>query len=151
MSAALHIRAIQRHDAAQVAALSLQLGYQRSPEQILNWIDIHDASTQTVFIAHRENEVLGWIEVSVVTHLQSDRHTLIGGLVVKEGTRGLGIGRKLCEQAEAWTAAQNIATIRVTSRSTREDAHRFYLRDGYEQVKTSAVFEKRLGTEAPSS
>jgi hypothetical protein len=32
----------------------------------------------------------------------------------------------------------------VTSRSTREDAHRFYLRDGYERIKTSAVFEKVL-------
>jgi hypothetical protein len=32
----------------------------------------------------------------------------------------------------------------VTSLSTREDAHRFYLRDGYSEVKMSRVFEKRL-------
>jgi len=32
----------------------------------------------------------------------------------------------------------------VTSRMSREGAHRFYLREGYERVKTSAVFEKIL-------
>jgi len=32
--------------------------------------------------------------------------------------------------------------MRVTSRSTRLDAHRFYLRDGYRALKTSQVFEK---------
>ena len=144
MNIPLHIRPLQPHDAAQVAALTQQLGYQRSPEQILTWINTHDAATQAVFVAHREEEVLGWIEVSIVSHLQSDRHTLIGGLVVKDGTRGLGIGRLLCEEVERWTLAQNITTIRVTSRSTRKDAHRFYLRDGYEEIKTSAVFEKHL-------
>ncbi len=144
MNIPLHIRELQPHHAAQVAALTQQLGYQRSPEQILTWINTHDAATQAVFVAHREEEVLGWIEVSIVSHLQSDRHTLIGGLVVKDGTRGLGIGHLLCEEVERWTLAQNITTIRVTSRSTRKDAHRFYLRDGYEEIKTSAVFEKHL-------
>jgi GNAT superfamily N-acetyltransferase len=144
VSAALHIRVIEPSDAEAVAALAFQLGYERSPEQILAWIEAHDASTQVVYVASREDEVLGWIEVSIVRHLQSDPHTLIGGLVVKDGTRGLGIGRLLCEQAERWTLARNLTTIRVTSRSTREDAHRFYLRDGYTQVKLSAIFEKSL-------
>jgi hypothetical protein len=31
----------------------------------------------------------------------------------------------------------------VRSRVTREQAHRFYLREGYELTKTSAVFSKR--------
>jgi hypothetical protein len=32
----------------------------------------------------------------------------------------------------------------VRSQVSREPAHRFYLREGYAHVKTSAVFEKRL-------
>jgi GNAT superfamily N-acetyltransferase len=144
MNTELHIRELQPSDADQVATLTLQLGYQRSPEQILMWIKACDASMQAVYVACRGDEVLGWIEVSIVTHLQSDRHTLIGGLVVKDGTRGLGIGRLLCAEAERWTQTQGLTLIRVTSRSTRKDAHRFYLRDGYEVVKTSAVFEKHL-------
>jgi GNAT superfamily N-acetyltransferase len=148
MTAAPQIRTLQPRDANHVAALTAQLGYERSPEQILAWLNTHDPATQEVFVAHRDEEILGWIEVSIVTHLQSDRHTLIGGLVVKDGTRGLGIGRMLCHQVERWTLDHGITTIRVTSRSTREDAHRFYLRDGYGTVKTSMVFEKRLASES---
>jgi GNAT superfamily N-acetyltransferase len=144
VSAALHIRVIEPSDAEAVAALAFQLGYERTPGQILAWIDQLNPATQVAYVACREQEILGWIEVSIVHHLQSDPHTLIGGLVVKDGTRGLGIGRLLCEQAELWTLARNLTTIRVTSRSTREDAHRFYLRDGYKQIKLSAIFEKTL-------
>jgi hypothetical protein len=32
----------------------------------------------------------------------------------------------------------------LAGRSTRSDAHRFYLREGYTDVKTSRVFEKIL-------
>jgi GNAT superfamily N-acetyltransferase len=144
MSTSILIRELQPQDAKQVAALTLQLGYERTPAQVAAWIAACDATTQAVYVACRGDEVVGWIEISIVSHLQSDRHTLIGGLVVKDGTRGLGIGRMLCQQVERWTLDHGINTIRVTSRSTREEAHRFYLRDGYEIVKTSMVFEKHL-------
>jgi hypothetical protein len=45
---------------------------------------------------------------------------------------------------EEWSRVKGLAVVRVTSRSTREAAHRFYLREGYRQTKTSAVFEKVL-------
>jgi hypothetical protein len=37
-----------------------------------------------------------------------------------------------------------LKSIVVRSRATREAAHRFYLREGYTQTKTSAVFTKSL-------
>ena len=75
-------------------------------------------------ISPQTGEVVGWIEVSLAHHLQSEPFGLIGGLVVQEGVRGGGIGRRLCQEAERWTREQGIAQIRVTSRSTREAAHR---------------------------
>ena len=77
--------------------------------------------------------------------LQYPPYVLIGGLVVREGMRSLGIGRRLCEEVERWCVERGAGMVRVTSRSTREAAHRFYLRDGYELVKTSMVFEKQVG------
>jgi GNAT superfamily N-acetyltransferase len=68
---------------------------------------------------------------------------MIGGLVVSDRVRSRGIGRRLCRRTEQWTWEQGLDTLRVTSRSTREGAHRFYLRDGYRDVKTSLVFEKQ--------
>lgn len=144
----VEIREMELGDAAAVAELSRQLGYERSAEQIRAWIA--DAATrkgeQAAFVACVQGQVAGWIEVSIERRLQSEPFAMIGGLVVRDGERGRGIGRCLCRRAEEWAWERGIATVRVTSRSTREAAHRFYLRDGYEQVKTSLVFEKKRGT-----
>ena len=92
----------------------------------------------------KDARLVGWIEVAITNHLQSGPFVLIGGLVVQDGLRGLGIGTRLCEEAETWAQTMGISIVRVTSRSTRTDAHRFYLRDGYTEIKTSKVFEKLL-------
>lgn len=130
------------NDAEAVAVLTTQLGYQRTPAQIAAWLTHLNSTEQAAFVAVIGNEVIGWIEVSVARHLQSDPFALIGGLVVSEAHRSRGIGRMLCQRAEQWTWDQGLPTLRVTSRSTRPGAHRFYLRDGYHEVKTSLVFEK---------
>jgi GNAT superfamily N-acetyltransferase len=138
------VREMLPKDAAQVALLIKQLGYDRPEEEVHRWIQGLPAEGERLiaYVACIEEEVVGWIEVSIVHHLQQPPHALIGGLVVKDGFRGSGIGRTLCERAEAWSWQNQIRTLRVTSRSTREAAHRFYLRDGYRLAKTSLVFEK---------
>ena len=145
MKDAVHIRPIRPNDSAAAAQLAAQLGYARTAEQIYEWVQQLDGRTdRAAFVAEVNGEVVGWVEVSLAQHLQSAPAGLIGGLVVKDGLRGLGIGRRLCEEVERWTLEQGVDQIRVTSRSTREAAHRFYLRDGYRQVKVSMVFEKTL-------
>jgi predicted N-acetyltransferase YhbS len=145
------IRAITVEDAAVASELTRQLGYERSAAQIVAWIGAlagreHD---QQAFVACIGDEVVGWVEVALQRHLQSDECALIGGLVVKDGIRNEGIGRQLCLHAERWAAEKGVKVVRVTSRSTREASHRFYERDGYQRVKLSVVFEKALaGTEA---
>jgi GNAT superfamily N-acetyltransferase len=69
---------------------------------------------------------------------------VIGGLVVREDARGLGVGRRLCLEVEEWARSRSVPLVRVRSQIKREDAHRFYLRDGYRKVKTSFVFEKMV-------
>ena len=142
---AVHVRGMELSDAKVVAELIGQLSYQRTAEDVLAWISGVRPEMQAAFVACVADEVVGWIEVSMERRLQNAPFALIGGLVVREGMRSLGIGRRLCEEAERWCAERGASTVRVTSRSTREAAHRFYLRDGYELVKTSMVFEKRLG------
>jgi GNAT superfamily N-acetyltransferase len=142
----ISVRAMAIEDASAVAQLCGQLGYQRSEAEVREWLLEHagTAGRSAAFVACSGDEVLGWIEVSGAHHLQSPSFALIGGLVVREGNRNGGLGTLLCEQAERWSRAQGLGRIRVTSRSTRSDAHRFYLRRGYELSKTSLVFEKRI-------
>jgi GNAT superfamily N-acetyltransferase len=133
-------------DAEAVAELNGQLGYPATVDETRNRIEALDGqnAVRAVLVACLGDEVVGWVDVALSFHLQSPECALIGGLVVRDGMRGSGIGRRLCEAAEAWSREKGVLRIRVTSRSTRIDAHRFYLRDGYAEVKTSQVFEKLL-------
>ena len=145
MKTQIKVRPIHANDAELVAELVTQLGYERTPEQVRHWVhELASRPEQACFVAELNGEVVAWIDVSMANHLQSEVFGLIGGLVVRDGLRNAGIGRRLCEQAELWTHQQGAKKIRVTSRSTREAAHRFYLRDGYRQSKVSMVFEKAL-------
>ena len=140
------VRAISQEDAVAVAELSRQLGYEVSvaeTEERIKFLLAHMES-QVALVACLNEQVVGWIEASIVHHLQSPAHALIGGLVVKDGVRSFGVGRRLCAEVENWSRSKGIVVVRVTSRSTRERAHQFYLRDGYRQTKISAVFEKVL-------
>jgi GNAT superfamily N-acetyltransferase len=144
------IREIVPGDASAVAELSGQLGYVVSADEMKARIEailpLPDDHLAVVACFH--DEVVGWVEAEVVRHLQSPAHALITGLVVKEGVRSLGVGKKLCAEVERWSRRREVRVIRVTSRMTRERAHRFYLREGFVQTKTSAVFEKILSDPA---
>jgi GNAT superfamily N-acetyltransferase len=145
-SQVLTIRTVEAGDAASVAELTGQLGYpvtQKEIAQRIAWALAH-TDAQTIFVACLNGEAVGWIEAAIEHHLQSPPFALITGLVVRDGVRSLGVGRRLCEEVERWTRDKGLDMVRVTSRSTREAAHRFYLRDGYRLIKTSAVFEKPL-------
>jgi GNAT superfamily N-acetyltransferase len=144
---ALTIRRVVLEDAAAVAELSVQLGYPATAGEIERRIaSLGSCKTrQAVFVACLAAEIVGWIDVALSFDLQTPPYALIGGLVVKDGVRGLHIGKRLCDEAEAWSRAQGVGVLRVASRSTRADAHRFYLREGFRDIKMSRVFEKNIG------
>ena len=148
----LVIREMQPEDAEPVAELTAQLGYERTPARIRDWIERAGAhrDRQAAYVACVAGEVVGWVEVSLERRLQSDDFALIGGLVVTQEHRSRGIGKRLCERAEAWSREHGAQKLRLTSRSTRTDAHRFYQREGFALVKTSLVFEKSLRLKAES-
>lgn len=133
-------------DARMVAQLSGQLGYEVSIEAIYERITQLSSCTgrQVAFVACLEAEVVGWIEASILHELQSPPYSFISGLVVDETKRSDGIGKRLSAEVEAWSRRQGVTNLRVASRISREGAHRFYLREGFERIKTWAVFEKML-------
>lgn len=140
-----HIRKVEASDADSVAQLSAELGYPASIPAISERIQCVTASTErATYVACIDSTVVGWIDVFEVLHLQSGASAEIGGLVVSSRYRSAGIGAQLVQHAERWARQRGLVRVIVRSRSTREAAHRFYLREGYEQTKTSAVFAKTL-------
>jgi GNAT superfamily N-acetyltransferase len=147
----LAIREINVADAEAAAKLSDELGYPVSTEAMECRIRAREGlRDHTVLVACVAGEVVAWVDVVVVHHLAVEPYGEIGGLVVGDGHRSAGIGRTLLAHAEQWIASQGIRNAVVRSQIKREDAHRFYLREGYSRTKTSAVFSKELTPARPA-
>lgn len=140
------VRELALADAEAAARLSGELGYPVSAQQMAARISAqtHLPDHVTYVAAEPDSGVVGWIDVGIVHHLQADPYAEIGGLVVSNHVRSLGIGRKLLARAEAWAVERRVQRVVVRSQIARERAHQFYLREGYQRTKTSAVFAKDL-------
>jgi GNAT superfamily N-acetyltransferase len=142
----MRIRPMAAADTPLVADLTTQLGYPTSAEDTTNRLTALDGhpDEHAALVADVDGQPVGWVHVALVTSFESGMKATIGGLVVDEAYRSGGIGAELLAAAEAWAREHGARTMVVRSRVTRERAHRFYEREGYELVKTSHVFEKRL-------
>jgi PhnO protein len=141
----LTIRPMSPSDAKQAAELSGELGYAATAEAMhARLLQLADLRDHIVYAACLDGEVIGWIDVGIVHHLQSPSYGEIGGLVVSGSHRGRGIGKKLVGMAEQWITGNGVATILVRSQLAREAAHRFYLEQNFRRIKTSAVFTKQI-------
>lgn len=139
-------REITAMDAGAAATLCAELGYSVSADVMEQRIrSLAEVNDQAIYVACLSGEVVGWIEVGEARHLAAEPRAEIGGLVVAGEVRGGGIGSRLLARAEEWALERGLNVALVRSRVTREAAHRFYLREGYARVKTSAVFTKTLG------
>lgn len=139
------IRRARIEDADGIAALCGQLGYPTTAAEgteRLRAVLAHD--DMAVFVAEADGAVVGWIHMFGCERLESDPSAEIGGFVVADGHRGLGVGAELIAAGEQWAKERGYELVRVRSNVIRERAHRFYQRAGYVLSKRQAVFTKNL-------
>ena len=75
----VHIRPIQMEDAEAAAALCTQLGYPTDAAGVLaRMTQIAGDAHRAVLVACLDDTVVGWIDLSVEYHLQSEPAVLIG-------------------------------------------------------------------------
>jgi GNAT superfamily N-acetyltransferase len=134
-------------DARRLAALSGELGYPASPEDIGRRVaELTERADALILVAElAPGDVIGWIHGSEQLLLESGRRCELVGLVVDPRARGRGVGRRLVAEVEAWAAGRGIRQMAVRSNVTREESHPFYERLGYTRVKTQHAYRKRLG------
>jgi len=149
----LHIREASVNDAQALADLTTQLGYPAQSAEIRHRLRHLPLQKSCVLVAEIDNQLIGWVQVSVLHSLLLDDAAEIAGLVVDASWRGKGIGRALLQEAEAWALKRGCSIIYVRSNIIRHGAHAFYHHLGYQQVKTSLTFSKSLAKvrEASSS
>jgi GNAT superfamily N-acetyltransferase len=140
------IRAAEPGDAGRIAVLCRQLGYPTPQEEVERRIEhIRQREEHAIYVAQRTSgEVIGWVHVSAHHLLLAAPHAQIGGLVVHEDHRRLGVGRLLMERAERWARERGCQAVSLRSNVIRREAHAFYEAIGYRHIKTQRAFRKLL-------
>jgi GNAT superfamily N-acetyltransferase len=142
------VRPIDYDDVA--TAVELLMGGSLTPEfeditKVKNyWAAVEETRRQRgdVVVADVDGDVVAVCQVIVFQHFQHAGGWCceIESVHVRSDMRSRGIGAQLLAAAEALAQERGCYRIQLTSRNVREDAHRFYLANGYEQ--TSQGFKK---------
>ena len=131
----LTIRVAEINDAAALAQLMCELGYETTKSEMQMRLErIASDERYRTFVAVADDAVCGMIGTLT---LPSYEHNDLGGrilaLVTLRTMRRHGIGRALIATAEKDFAQRGIRRVALNTRLTRDDAHKFYESLGYER------------------
>ncbi|HEY6522641.1 MAG TPA: GNAT family N-acetyltransferase [Solirubrobacteraceae bacterium] len=128
------IRIAGPRDADRIAALLTQLGYPHDRDQASARLLAWAAEAQgEVLVAETDGAAAGFAAVHRVPSFERPgAFARVVALSVDAGCRRAGVGRRLMDAVERWAAGHGCVDVEVTSRRSRDDAHRFYAALGYE-------------------
>jgi GNAT superfamily N-acetyltransferase len=131
----MEIRPATLADAAKIADLLTQLGYPGTEKFIREKIlELTGHPDGDLAVAVEEGEVLGFISLHFIPQLGlAGSFARISYLCVDETVRGRGFGRRLEAYCEQRARERGCDRIELHCHSRREQAHRFYRRQGYEE------------------
>jgi N-acetylglutamate synthase-like GNAT family acetyltransferase len=141
----LLIRAAKVEDVESITRLSNQLGYTTSPKKTKErLVEIIASKHNCAFVIANHGNVIGWIHGFYTLRIESDPFVEIGGLVIDEQYRQKGIGRILVQKVTDWAKLKKVGAIRVRCNAIRKEAHQFYNRIGFKEVKEQKIFYRPL-------
>jgi GNAT superfamily N-acetyltransferase len=145
---AVVIRPIARGDVRATIALliggSLAPEFERPDRPDDYWAAVEETRRQRgdVLVAEKDGEVVGVCQVIIFRHFQHAGAWCceLESVHVRNDLRSQGIGAQLLAGAEALARSRHCYRVQLTSRNVRDDAHRFYRANEYDQ--TSQGFKK---------
>lgn len=140
------IRTAEITDTERIAILADQLGYTVTNQQAQERIyKIQNNANHILYVATSGNEdVIGWAHAYICDSIVIQTPALLLGLVVDQDHRYKGIGRLLMKQIENWTTKSGADGVLLRSNIKRKEAHLFYEKIGYTNIKQSLTFYKSL-------
>ena len=131
----MEIRPATLADAAKIADLLTQLGYPGTEKFIREKIlELTGHPDGDLAVAVEEGEVLGFIALHFIPQLGlAGSFARISYLCVDDGARGRGVGGRLETYCEQRARERGCDRIELHCHSRREQAHKFYRRQGYEE------------------
>ncbi len=122
------------------------MGYKTTDEKIRQRLEeISRFPDQCFFVAEKGTYVIGWVHAFRTLRVESGPYVEIGGLVVDEEHLGKGAGRGLVEKVMDWAREKGERKVRVRCNTQRHEAHQFYKKFGFIEVKEQKVFDRALG------
>lgn len=141
----LVIRPMTVDDAAPVAGLTRQLGYDVAGDEIAERLGrVAGTEESLALVADDAGNIVGWVHSLDRVLLQEKRVLEIGGLVVDADRRGEGIGAQLVDAVAQWARRNGHTTVYVRSNVIRDGTHDFYPALGFTLQKTSHTYVMEL-------
>ncbi len=150
MEKTVTIRRAVLDDAKSIWECNTQgLGYDFSLEDTIRRVhSIMEQFPNDLFlVACIDDKVVGYLHATDYECTYMEAYKDIEELAVLPGNQGLGIGRKLLSEAEAWGRECGVAGMRLISGFARTGAHQFYLKCGYTHRKDHKNFVKHFNEE----
>jgi len=140
------IRTAEADDAAVLVPLYAELGYPSSADEMAARLArvLRDENHRVLVAGDKAGVVIGCVHIGRLMSLDADLSGQILGLVVAEKARRFGVGRALMAAAEDWARDKQCVKVILRSSVRRTEAHEFYERIGYRNLKTQYAFRKDL-------
>ncbi len=145
---AMQIRPVRDDDAAGISPLLADLGYPSDESAVrVRLANLERAGGYACMVAEDGNGIVGVVALALGWFLEMDGpYVRVVALVVRENTRGQGVGGALMAEAERWAVAQGSSVLMLNSGTQRTEAHAFYTRRGF--ANTGLRFVKQIGTQS---
>jgi GNAT superfamily N-acetyltransferase len=147
----IEVRGAVPADAADIARLLAQLGYETPPQEAAERLaPVLRDSQGTLLVAADYGPLVGLIALHWTPMLQDPRPVArITTLVVDEAERGRGIGRLLLKAGAQAARQAGCDQLELTTGLQREEAHAFYRAQGF--TSTSLRFVRSLRRNRPTA
>ncbi|GAA6621231.1 N-acetyltransferase family protein [Scytonema sp. NUACC26] len=142
----VNIRPGEIKDAERMTILCKELGYPVTLQEIQQRLaSIQRNKTHAIYVATLADDyVVAWAHAHICDTIISPTQAILFGLIVDESYRHCGIGSLLMQHIEHWALLNNCQGVLFRSNIKRKEAHSFYERIGYTNIKQSLTFQKVL-------
>lgn len=100
-----------------------------------HWRESIDGEGRAALVAERDGVIIGFVTLALATEthslLQPLRFARVNSVCVASHSRGQGVGRKLMQAAEAWSAEQGARELRLVVMAFNQAAASLYQELGY--------------------
>jgi GNAT superfamily N-acetyltransferase len=133
---ATDLSAVARLNTELTGEATLENSLRERFERLVHW------PGQGLFIAESIGTVAGFAHAQLRLALHEECSAELTALVVSTACRRTGCGTALVAAAEHWARTNGARRLALRSRADRHEAHKFYLRLGFEESSKSYKFTK---------